>query len=618
MNHNPYGLGALCYRALLVVASLIACHTSKAQFTIIDDLRGNNYPHIKVGGGDDEEQGQAYFTSGIDDPVGSGWLRLTKDSTYQRGFAYIDRSFPSGMGVLIDFEYKMWRTESGHTGADGLSVFLFDADVDFRLGGYGGSLGYAPNEETGSGLAGGYVGVGLDAYGNFSNPSEGRKGGPGERPNSIVLRGPTTNNPDLTNFYLAGIQRSSDPMDDEVDYNTPTAQRPSSDEFYRRVQITIMDVEDENEELRYEITVRWSRAPGAPFEHLITYTTDEPPPERMKVGFAASTGADLNFHEIRNILVTTLGNLRTVKLADRDFLIPTNAGGAGTNENKITYTIEVVNDTNAPIDGIVLRDTIKDAYDNVLSPETFTIDPGGITVLNPDVLTVTSPIEETATNIIQGTVSIAAGETGLIQVTGTLHQTPPGNHVVNTVLLDLPDGTDYDDEDPLNNTYTWRTPVYADGVDLILGEIIPDGRCIDYTNGNTFTVHVSNMGTDDIVDVNVNKITVTVDHPAGIMLTPTDYSGWTIVSSDDTSHEFRLDNPSEATLRRGFTHPDAIQFRMTPQPTTIPKLSTYTVTAMVEQADDEDDDNQDNNTSEASVHNCTVTSNPMIQQRVKW
>lgn len=58
--------------ALAVAATIMDYQTSKAQFTIIDDLRGNNYPHIKVGGGDIPAQGEAYFTSGIDDPVGSG------------------------------------------------------------------------------------------------------------------------------------------------------------------------------------------------------------------------------------------------------------------------------------------------------------------------------------------------------------------------------------------------------------------------------------------------------------------------------------------------------------------------------------------------------------------
>lgn len=618
VHRRSWDFDAIVRTALLIVASVFAYHTSEAQFTIVDDLRGNNYPDIIVGG-PGGTQGEAYFTSGIDDPVGSGWLRLTKDEQSQRGFAYIDRSFPSGMGVLIDFEYKMWRShdDGSYNGADGLSVFLFDATEDFRLGGYGGSLGYAPNTagSVPNGLAGGYIGVGLDAYGNFSNPTEGRNEGPGRTANSIVLRGPTTNDASTTNRYLAGTQLSNDVTANELDYNTLTTQRPSGDLFYRRVQITIMYNSNTG---FYDIMVWWTKAPGDTFTELITYETTVPPPPTMKVGFAASTGSGFNYHEIRNILVTTLGNLRTVKLADKDFLIPTNAGGSGTNENKITYTIEVVNDIDAAINGIVLKDTIKDAYGNMLSPETFTIDAGGIIVLDPDVLTVTSEIQETATNIIEGTVSIAAGKTGRIQVTGTLHQTPPGNHIINTVLLDLPEGTDYDDKDPLNNISSVRTPVYADGIDLILGDIIPDGRCINYVDGNTFTVQVSNLGTDD-VNVEINKITVVITHPEGITFELLNQGAvrWNLITDSPTSHTFRLDDPSVATLRRGFTHPDGIRFRLTPQPTSVPKLSSYIANATVTQADEEDE-NQGNNISSASVHNCAVTSNPMIHHRVKW
>jgi hypothetical protein len=615
--HRRLGdFNAILRVALLVVASTTYFQTSKAQFTIIDDLRGNNYPDIVVGG-PGGTQGRAYFTSGIDDPVGSGWLRLTRDQNNQRGFAYIDRSFPSGMGVLIDFEYKMWRSHSdgAYNGADGLSVFLFDATEDFRLGGYGGSLGYAPNTAGGvpEGLAGGYVGVGLDAYGNFSNPTEGRNGGPGRTANSIVLRGPTTNGSGPTNEYLTGTQLSSSATANELDYNTLTSQRPSSDIFYRRVQITIMYNPNTG---FYDITVWWTKTPGGTFTELIAYETTVPPPPTMKVGFAASTGSGFNYHEIRNILVTTLGNLRTVKLADKDFLIPTNAGGAGSNENEISYTIEVVNDTDAAIDNIALRDTIKDAYGNTLSETTFDIT--GITVLDTDVLTETSPIQETVPNVLSGTVKIAAKKTGRIRVTGTLHQTPPGNHVVNTVVLEPPVGTDNIDEDPLNNISSVRTPVYADGIDLILGDVIPDSKCINYVDGNLFTVQVSNLGTDDVnVGQEENFISVSISHPLGFTLTPVDYSGWEVVNSNASTHEFLLNNPSEPTLRRGFTHPDAIQFRLTPQPTSVPTLSAYKVIAEVTQAD-EDSGNTGNNISEATVRNCATLSNPMIYQRVKW
>ena len=534
------------------------------------------------------------------------------------------------MGVLVDFEYKMWRSNhDGNHGADGLSVFLFDATEEFRLGGYGGSLGYAPNTNSTppvtEGLAGGYVGVGLDAYGNFSNPTEGRVGevGGGERPNAVVLRGPTTNAPTTTNRFLAsellpprGGGNNTIRQQNQIDYNTTTAQRPSSDEFYRRVQITILPVKDENNNTKYEIAVRWSKTPGGTFEDLITYTTEDPPPALMKVGFAASTGASFNYHEIRNILVTTLGNLRTTKLADRDYLIPDDAGGV--NQKEITYTIEVVNDTDTLLENIVLVDTLKDGNGNVLSPGTFQIT--GITVLDTDVLKqlLGHEIQQGSTpNTIEGIVSIDSNSTGRIRVTGILHQTPPGNAIINTVILYPPEGTD---QDLLNNVSSVRTPVYAQGVDLIVGDIIVDKTCIDFVDGNTFTVRVSNLGTRDLNINGTNNITVTITHPPGITFAPLHPSPirWTLVSNSPTNHTFELTNSSITTLLSGFTHPDAIRFRLTPELTDIPTRSVYTVTTVISQVDDEDDDNQDNNTSEATVRNCAVVSNPMIRHRVKW
>lgn len=66
-----------------------------------------------------------------------GVLRLTANLNNQNGYVYIDVPFPSTYGIKVEFEYFMY----GGTGADGLSVFLFDADVsNFAPGGFGGSL----------------------------------------------------------------------------------------------------------------------------------------------------------------------------------------------------------------------------------------------------------------------------------------------------------------------------------------------------------------------------------------------------------------------------------------------------------------------------------------------
>jgi hypothetical protein len=97
------------------------------------------------------------------DPANNGWLRLTSTTGYQAGYAYYDTPIPTGRGLVITFDYGAW----GGTGADGLSFFLFDGVTPtFNVGASGGSLGYA--QKTGvNGLSGGYLGLGLDEFGNF-------------------------------------------------------------------------------------------------------------------------------------------------------------------------------------------------------------------------------------------------------------------------------------------------------------------------------------------------------------------------------------------------------------------------------------------------------------------
>ena len=58
-------------------------------------------------------------------------------------------------------------------GADGISFFLIDGTATpTKAGGFGGSLGYAQNTSppapTIPGIVGGYLGVGLDEFGNYS------------------------------------------------------------------------------------------------------------------------------------------------------------------------------------------------------------------------------------------------------------------------------------------------------------------------------------------------------------------------------------------------------------------------------------------------------------------
>ncbi|MGS4347298.1 hypothetical protein ACKUSY_17265 [Myroides odoratus] len=88
------------------------------------------------------------------------------------GFALDDIEFTSQFGIIVEFKYAMieGHTFNGRYG-DGLAMFLYDSSKNFEIGAHGASLGYAYRNNDGGasipGLNGGYLGVGLDVYGDF-------------------------------------------------------------------------------------------------------------------------------------------------------------------------------------------------------------------------------------------------------------------------------------------------------------------------------------------------------------------------------------------------------------------------------------------------------------------
>ena len=103
------------------------------------------------------------------DVSGSGALQLTANSNAQEGGIFAATSVPASQGLDVTFNSYQY----GGTGADGITFVLGAVDPTNPLsppviGQAGGSLGYSA---TGGlpGLADGYLGIGLDTYGNFSS-----------------------------------------------------------------------------------------------------------------------------------------------------------------------------------------------------------------------------------------------------------------------------------------------------------------------------------------------------------------------------------------------------------------------------------------------------------------
>lgn len=144
------------------------------------------------------------------DPAGQGALRFTNGAPggYGQAGSIISSGAPFGTsaGLQVVFKTVTYRGDSGgggRDGADGMSFFLMDgAYPPYDTGAFGGSLGFTCSNTNNDGntradgtprgydgLAHGYLGLGIDEYGNFLNQADNTATGFGYVPGRIGLRG---------------------------------------------------------------------------------------------------------------------------------------------------------------------------------------------------------------------------------------------------------------------------------------------------------------------------------------------------------------------------------------------------------------------------------------------
>jgi hypothetical protein len=231
----------------------------------------------------------------LPDAVGAGALRLTNDTTDTASFVIFNTAVSASLGVIATFDYYGYDG----TGADGLGFLIIDgSQTPTTVGGDGGSLGYAPNTTQGlAGLVGAYAGVGLDEYGNFSNPTEGRRGGPGTTPESGAGRGAATTDWAYATGTSAGFGNGS-----RLDYPSATTRTAA---VARNVRVTLTPSGYLSVDIDFTGTAKSYTNVVPPF--LITSLAGQPAvPASLKFGFASSTGGSTNYHEIRNFVARSL------------------------------------------------------------------------------------------------------------------------------------------------------------------------------------------------------------------------------------------------------------------------------------------------------------------------
>ncbi|MGA8207118.1 MAG: hypothetical protein WB867_03705 [Candidatus Dormiibacterota bacterium] len=228
------------------------------------------------------------------DASGDGALRLTDNSTGEAGFILYNEPLPTQAGLVVNFDQYQYDGD----GADGISFFLANGEDSLTAPGTpGGYLGYAGGDNgigVGDGVVNGLFGVGLDAYGNYSNFSN--PGcptyTPAAHPNEVGVRGPGD---DETGYcWLGGTGTLATPLLHE----DADASRTDAGVLVA-VQITMDPPSDTTPEIHVSLN-------GT---NVLNVPEPADLPTTFKFGFSASTGAYTDIHEISGLQVATVNAL---------------------------------------------------------------------------------------------------------------------------------------------------------------------------------------------------------------------------------------------------------------------------------------------------------------------
>ncbi len=292
--------GPITYTATDTTDSIVITQTAQVTFTapslcFADSFAGTLGASWSVG-----SQSGSWTPA-----IVSGRLRLTDATTGQSTWATLQRLLPAaGNKVTVEFDYFAY----GGSGADGVAVVFSDASEAPAAGAFGGSLGYAQKSNPGSdcvivggcpGFAGGWLGIALDEYGNFSNPTEGRYGGTGQVIDSVSIRGSGTG---VSGYrFLQGTATLSPGIDGN---NVP----PGT--VAHRYRIII----DHTDSVHAYVSVERDTTSGAgtaytnliaPFDVKDPGYSQSAIPVSFNLSFTGSTGASTNIHEIGNLSTCT-------------------------------------------------------------------------------------------------------------------------------------------------------------------------------------------------------------------------------------------------------------------------------------------------------------------------
>lgn len=300
---------------------------------------------------------------------GNGYLQLTDNSESAKGSVLYNQPIISKNGLHVSFDYYMYHTTSSGlpTPGDGIGFFLVDGAATLQqTGAAGAGLGYATNDEDGTGrkareegVAQGVLGIGLDRFGNFSTQHASGttnrvtggddcgqwKNSTGS--NSITVRGKGSMDSDRkwTKGYCIVTSKQV-----ASGLGTKAATNAANDTNGKRVDITIAPLANATATTQ-KLTVKIDGAT------VLEYDIDRLP-DSVKFGFSASTGAAHQVQLIRGLSVYSmkkLSQLDLVKSVDKDKYpnADTHVFQVG---DKVPYKFVVRNSGNTQLNNITVND----------------------------------------------------------------------------------------------------------------------------------------------------------------------------------------------------------------------------------------------------------------------
>ena len=312
-------------------------------------------------------------SSDIQNNNGNGYLQLTDNSESKSSAVLYNQPVISKNGLHVSFDYYMYHeSDTGlDTPGDGISFFLTDGAATLKqTGAAGAGLGYATNDEDGTGSAKrlqgvsqGVLGIGLDRFGNFSTQNaSGTKdrvtGGDDCRQwsnpqgsNSVTVRGKGSADSDgkwTKGYCIVASTNVSSKVNDGL--GTGSATNSADDANGKRVDITIAPLMDANATTQH-LTVKIGEA-------TVLEQDIERLPDSVKFGFSASTGAAHQVQLIRGLSVYSIAKLRQldlVKSVNKDAYpdADTHVFKVG---DSVPYTFVVRNSGNTQLNDIAVND----------------------------------------------------------------------------------------------------------------------------------------------------------------------------------------------------------------------------------------------------------------------